>query len=517
MDFVAIGVFVFFFALVTVLGFVAANWRRADLNSLHEWGLAGSRFGTIVSWFLVGGDLYTAYTFIAVPAAMFGAGALGFFAVPYTIVIYPIAFVLLPRLWAVCRRHNCITPADFVRVRYNSPMLALAIAVTGIVATMPYIALQLVGIQVVVAALGFPTEGIMGEMPLVISFVILAAYTYTSGLRAPALIAVVKDTLIYITIIAALIVIPAKLGGMGAIFDKIPSPKLLLKAPSADSLNAFSAYSSLALGSALALFLYPHSVTAILSSKGGNTIRRNMMLLPAYSLLLGLIALLGFMAYAAGVDKVPAYAGYFKAYGAQFAVPGLILAMFPSWFVGVAFAAIAIGALVPAAIMSIAAANLFTRNIYREFFRPNCTPAEETRVARLVSLVVKAGALFFIVLMDRSFAIQLQLLGGVWIIQTLPSIFIGLYTRWLDHRALLLGWAVAIGFGTWVAWRNDFKNATYTLDLFGYSIPGYAALYGLFLNIAVAVIVTALLRAASVARGGDATSHGDFEDLPNVA
>src|SRR5208282_1536185 len=231
-----------------------------------------------------------------------------------------------------CRRHGCVTPADFVRTRYGSPMLALAVAVTGIIATMPYIALQLVGIQVVVAALGFPTEGLMGEMPLVISFVILAAYTYTSGLRAPALIAVVKDALIYITILAAIVVIPAKLGGFGEIFDKIPVGKLLLKPPSDDSLNAFSAYSTLALGSALALFLYPHSVTAILSSKGGNTIRRNMMLLPAYSLLLGLIALLGYMAFVAGVDKMPAYAGYFKAYGPQFAVPGLILAMFPSWF-----------------------------------------------------------------------------------------------------------------------------------------------------------------------------------------
>src|SRR5579862_1476562 len=278
-------VFVGLFAFVTVLGFVAAGWRRGNLSELHEWGLAGRRFGTIVSWFLIGGDLYTAYTFIAVPALVFGAGAVGFFAVPYTILIYPLGFLVLPKLWAVCRKHHCVTPADFVRVRHGSATLALVIALTGLVATMPYIALQLVGIQVVVAALGFPTDGFVGELPLIISFIILAAFTYKSGLRAPAMIAIVKDVLIYVTVIVAIVVIPVKLGGYGALFAKIPAEKLLLKPPSAESLNGFSAYATLAFGSALALFLYPHSITATLSSKSGNTIRRNMVLLPAYSLM----------------------------------------------------------------------------------------------------------------------------------------------------------------------------------------------------------------------------------------
>src|SRR5579875_1341638 len=98
-------VFLGLFALVTVVGFVAAKWQRGDLDLLDEWGLAGRRFGTIVSWFLIGGDLYTAYTFIAVPALVFGAGALGFFAVPYTIVVYPLVFVLMPRLWSVAKQH----------------------------------------------------------------------------------------------------------------------------------------------------------------------------------------------------------------------------------------------------------------------------------------------------------------------------------------------------------------------------------------------------------------------------
>ena len=172
-------VFVVLFLFVTGVGFVAARWRKADLNLLHEWGLGGRRFGTVVTWFLLGGDLYTAYTFIAVPALVYGAGAMGFFAVPYTIMIYPILFLVFPRLWTVARKHGHVTAADFVRKRFDSRLLALAVALTGLIATMPYIALQLVGMEVVIGALGFPTEGFTGHIPLIIAFIILCGlYLY---------------------------------------------------------------------------------------------------------------------------------------------------------------------------------------------------------------------------------------------------------------------------------------------------------------------------------------------------
>src|SRR5678815_1344193 len=155
MHWTAAAVFLVLFSLVTMLGFMAARWRRGDLDRLDEWGLAGRRFGTVVTWFLLGGDLYTAYTFIAVPALVFGAGAIGFFAVPYTLLIYPFVYAVFPRLWSVAHKHGYITASDFVTGRFGSRSLSLAVAVTGILATMPYIALQLVGIEVVLAAMGF--------------------------------------------------------------------------------------------------------------------------------------------------------------------------------------------------------------------------------------------------------------------------------------------------------------------------------------------------------------------------
>jgi solute:Na+ symporter, SSS family len=481
------------FGFITWMGFAAARWRRGDLDQLHEWGLGGRRFGTLITWFLVGGDLYTAYTFIAVPALAFGAGAVAFFAVPYTIVIYPILFLVFPRLWQVCHKHGYITAGDFVRGRFGNRWLALAITVTGIVATMPYIALQLVGIQVVIGALGVSGTGFMADLPLIIAFVILAAFTYSSGLRAPASIAIVKDILIYITAFAAVVAIPIQLGGFGRIFEAVPASKLLLAVPGPHTSGAYGAYATLALGSALALFLYPHSLTGILSANSGHAIRRNAALLPGYSFMLGLLALLGYFAIAAGVGKLPEYAGGFKQFGNNFAIPALLLHSFPGWFVGIAFAAIAIGALVPAAIMSIAAANLYTRNIHREFINRNPTDKQEAQMAKWVSLVVKFGALVFILFMPTQYAIQLQLLGGIWIIQTLPAVMLGVYTRWFDDWALLVGWAVGTIAGTAMAVAAHF-TPTYALTLGGYSMPGYAALYTVILNLVVAIVLTPLFR-----------------------
>src|SRR3984885_15435283 len=510
LNWTALIVFVVLFVFITWLGFAAARWRKGDLDQLHEWGLGGRRFGKLINWFLVGSDLYTAFTFISLPALAFGAGAIAFVAVPYTILIYPILFLVFPRLWRVCNKHNYITPADFVRGRFGNRWLALAVTVAGIVATMPYIALQLLGLQVVIGAMGVPGTGYLGDLPLVIAFIILAAFTYSSGLRAPASIAVVKDVLIYITAFAAVIVVPMEMGGFGKIFAAVPAPKLLLAVPGAHSTGSYSVYVTLALGSALALFLYPHSITGILSASSGHAIRRNAAMLPGYSFMLGLLALIGFFAIAAGVGNLPEFAAGFKEFGNNFAVPALLLHSFPSWFVGVAFAAVGIGALVPAAIMSIAAANLYTRNIHREFINKNPTDRQESHMAKLVSLIVKVGALVFILFVPTQYAIQLQLLGGIWIIQTLPAVMLGAYTRWFNDWALLLGWAAGTFAGTAMAIATKL-TPTFPLHVGDHTFPGYTAVYTVILNLAVAIVLTPLFNAMGSPKAvPDETVAGDY-------
>jgi SSS family solute:Na+ symporter len=508
-------VFAALFLLVSGMGFIASRWRRpTDMLHLDEWGLGGRNFGSWITWFLIGGDLYTAYTFVAVPALVFGAGAAGFFAVPYTIIIYPMVFLVLIRLWSVSHVHGFVTPADFVRARFGSPTLALLVAVTGIVATMPYIALQLVGIEAVLKSIG-----VGGHLPIIIAFAILAAYTYQSGLRAPALIAFVKDSLIYLVILVAIIYIPIRLGGWSGIFDAaqakferspLPSDGILLNAN--NQLN----YATLAFGSALALFLYPHSITGVLASRNRDVIKRNMSALPAYSLLLGLIALLGFMAIAAGITPVTTDGRT----DSNTVVPLLFDRMFPDWFAGVAFAAVAIGALVPAAIMSIAAANLFTRNIYKEYLKRDATPTQEAQVSKITSLVVKVGAVLFILLLNPEFSIDLQLIGGVIILQTLPAVGLGLYTRWFHRGGLVAGWVAGMGAGLWMLYqipnpttgKEHFGGSAFPLSDLGLDtrMTVYVGVLALAANLLVAIATTLVLRAGKTADGPDATRAGDY-------
>jgi solute:Na+ symporter, SSS family len=508
------------FLLVTGIGFVASRWRRAnDPLHLNEWGLGGRGFGTFISWFLLGGDIYTAYTFIAVPALVYATGSAGFYALSYSIMVFPIVFIFIPRLWSVCRAHNYVTPADFIRGRYGSRGLGLAVAFTGILAIMPYIALQLIGIESILIVLGFggsTSNWFANNLPLIIAFIVLAAYTYLAGLRAPALISFIKDTLVYVTVIVAILYIPTRLGGWSHIFGladthlKAINPTTgkphgsLIEAPAGEW-----AYATLALGSALALFMYPHVITGVLATKRRDVIRRNLAALPAYTLVLGAIALFGYMALA-----TPSVNAGIKAHkdNTQLSVPLLFQHMFPSWFAGIGYAAVIIGALVPSAIMSIAAANLFSRNIYKEFFRPNASPAEETRVARLFSLIVKLGALIFALELSKTFSINLQLLGGVWILQTFPAIVVGLYTRWFHRWALVTGWAAGMIYGTIEAWRTPGNGQAHfgasTAPILGHII--YIGFAAFIINVVISIVLTFVFNVVKLPGGADETSPANY-------
>jgi solute:Na+ symporter, SSS family len=508
------------FLTVTCIGFAAARWRPAeDPMQLNEWGLGGRGFGTFVSWFLLGGDIYTAYTFIAVPALVYATGASGFYALSYTIMVFPIVFIFAPRLWSVARARGYVSPGEFVRGRHGSQGLGLAVAVTGILATMPYIALQLVGIESVLTVIGIGrTSGnaFLRDLPLLIAFAVVAAYTYLAGLRAPALIAFVKDILIYVTVIVAILYIPGRLGGWGHIFS-VSSAHLKTVNPATGkpygSIVVMPAgewaYATLALGSALALFVYPHATTGVFAAKRRDVIRRNAAMLPAYTLVLGLIALFGYLARADSAVN----AGV-KADGGnpQLSVPLLFAHMFPSWFAGIGYSAILIGALVPAAVMSIAAANLFTRTIYKELFKPYATPAQETRVARLASLLMKVGAVGFALELNRTFSINLQLLGGIWILQTFPAIVIGLYTRWFHRIALIIGWAAGMAYGTIQAYRTSGGGQAHfggsSAPVFGHTT--YIAITALILNLIVSALLTVVFRWIKMQDGYDETRPADY-------
>ncbi len=524
-----LGTVIAMFGLVAMLGFAAARWRRpqsgADLGTwdLEEWGLGGRAFGGTITFFLVGGDLYTAYTVVAVPALVYAEGGSGFFAVSYVAITYPLVYVALPRLWSVAHVHGFVSISEFVRARFGSAPLSGLVAATAIIATLPYVALQIVGLQVVFQALG-----IGGDLPLLLAFGFLAFFTFNSGLRAPALLAIVKDLLLLLTILMLLLWFGVTQGGWGHVisaagakFGRSPaSGGSLLLAPAGQL-----GYMTLVLGSALALFLYPHAVTGVLAAKNRATVKRSLSTLGIYSVMLGIFALFGFAAISAGI----------KPAGGKLdtIVPQLFHSALSGGALGLAYAALGIGALVPASVMSIGAANLFTRSIYREFIRPGATPAQEARVSRTASLLVKLGAIAVVLLIDPQFAVNLQLMGGVVILQVFPSVALGLYTNWFHRRALIAGLAAGLVSGIFMLYQipsvgangkitaHHFGGGSWPLAHLGWDtrLTVYAGMVALAINLAVAAAGTLACRWRGIPSGVDMTGPSDYtadEDDPTI-
>ena len=502
-------VFAILFGVVAIVGFVSGRWNRANASPLSEWGLGGRRFGTIITWFMLGGDVYTAYTFVAVPALVFGAGAMGFFSVLTMMLVYPILFAIFPKLWSVSHARGYMTAADFVRARFDNHILALAIAVTGIVATMPYIALQLVGLEVVIAGLGVHFAIVVGgvslELPLLIAFVVLAAYTYTGGLRASAMISIVKNVLVYGTVIAAVVVIPAELGGYGHIFAGVAVSKQLL----------------------------------LLRSVGTSGHRRPMRAWPWVRPWL--------------IPLPTQHYGHFELIksGRHQAQCSNNARIYPrtwlhcaAWFYGDGSSCRDDAGLcqsIPGIWDQLRCSSAFFRNVSglvrwycirrnrhrgpsaggyyvdseRQFvyaqhlqgiFRFKMHASRECQVAKFAALVVMMGGLIFNLGFPRVYAVQMQLLGGIWIIQTLPAVILGLYTSRLHPWALLIGWVGGISAGTAMAASTGLQNSVYDIHIFGIVMPCYIAVSTLILNVVLSVVCSPIFNAIARHPGADADS-----------
>ena len=511
---VVFGVFGGLFIIFVALGFYGAYWRKGDLTKMHEWALAGRNLGTVLVWFLVGADLYTAYTFVAVPSGVFAKGAIIFFAVPYVGLTFGVAMIVMPSLWKIAHEKKYITAADFAKDKFKSPTVGILVAVTGIVALLPYIALQIVGMQAILGTMlidaGYKNSVVLGfnitDWALIISFIILAAFVFTSGLRGATLTAVMKDAIIFTTVIVVIVAVLMKYSAKTA-FES--TPKNYATLPSSFG----NAYISLAVISALALYLYPHAVNGALSAESPKKLRMSTALLPIYGIGLALLALFGILVYA-----VPDAMSFLNTnFGASsrgiYVVPALIQATTPDWFVGFAFLGIFIGGLVPAAIMAMAQANLLTRNIVLEF-KPDLSDEQQTVIAKWASAFFKFLALGFVFFVPATYAIQLQLLGGVLIVQTLPPVFIALYTKWLNKYAIIAGWVAGIGSGlVMLYWGNIAVEGgvfkTFTTSFMNTQPFGllYVGLTSLLINLVVVAILTFAFNA--VGTGTTTPAQGD--------
>jgi SSS family solute:Na+ symporter len=395
---------------------------------------------------------------------------------------FAVALVTMPKLWTLAREKGYITASDFVKDRFNSKTLSIMIAVTGIVAELPYIALQIVGMQAVLTVMlaGYADAQMIGEISLFIAFVILAAFTYSSGLRGATLTAIFKDVLVWITVIVVIIAVPISIGGFGNAFKAEKENYITLPE------NLVPAYATLILGSALALYLYPHAITGVLSAQSANKLRSSTALLPIYGVGLAILALMGILVYAVP-GAMNFLSGFPESSRGILVVPSLILYSLPGWFSGIALLGIFVGGLVPAAIMAMAQANLLTRNIIKEI-KPDLSNNAEIRITKMSSTVFKFIALTFVFSVPATYAISLQLLGGIIIVQILPAVFFGLYIKFLRKIPVIIGLVTGITLGiSMVEMANSFGPLTSSLFKTAFG-PIYIAVIALAINIVISFV-----------------------------
>lgn len=454
--------------IVIIVGFIAGR-DKISRSSIEEWSVGGRRFGSVLVWFLIGADIYTAYTFLGLTGYAYSLGAAAFFAVPYCAIAYPIAYYILPKVWEYASKYNLTTLADFARERFQSRTLSVLVALVGIIFLIPYVDLQLNGIVGVVEVAGksqFANPQTAGDIALIVSFILVAFYTFFSGMRAPAWTALIKDCLVWIIMLIMVISIPFILfGSWGKMLHIAVTkyPSMMTLHPGAHGSIWFM---SAALISALALFMWPHGSTGALSSKSAESLRKNAIFLPFYNILLFFITFLGIIAYMVLPHKSGGnYANLILLHLIHHSYANPILE-------GLMYATVALASLVPASIMVLAASNLFASNVLKDWLVPNMSGNARTMTARLFVFVMTALALIFGLLFPNQL-ISLQLEGTSGMVQIIPAIGLSLYWKKLSGIAVTIGLLAGIA----MVFGNHYL----------FHLPGYDGFWGLLVNFIIVI------------------------------
>lgn len=461
--------------IVVIVGFIAGR-DKVSRSSIEEWSVGGRRFGGMLVWFLIGADIYTAYTFLGLTGYAYSLGAAAFFAVPYVVVAYPISYYILPKVWEYASKYNLTTLADYARERFQNKLLSVLVALVGIVFLIPYVDLQLNGIVGVVEISGqsqFSNPHSAGNIALIISFILVAFYTFFSGMRAPAWTSLIKDFLVWIIMLFMVISIPFILfGSWGNMFHTAITkyPQLLTLHPGKHGSFWFM---TSALISALALFMWPHGASGALSSKSSESLRKNSIFLPFYNILLFFITFLGIIAYMVLPHKSGGnYSNLILLHLIHHTYHNPILQ-------GLMYATVALASLVPASIMVLAASNLFASNVLKDWLVPNMSDRSRTLTARSFVFVMTGLALVFGLLFPNQL-ISLQLEGTSGMVQIIPAIGLSLYWKKLSGIAVTSGLIAGIA----MVFANHYL----------FHLSGYDGFWGLLVNFIIVIILNGLLK-----------------------
>ncbi|WP_367306179.1 sodium:solute symporter family protein [Alicyclobacillus acidocaldarius] len=413
-------------ALSIAVAFVLALWSRAHKRmDLEQWAVAGRGFGALFVFLLLAGEIYTTFTFLGGSGWAYGTGGPAAYILAYGAVAYVLSYFLLPPIWRYAKERNLLSQPDFFTAQFDSRFLGALVAVVGVIALVPYLQSQMTGLGLIVQMASY------GRLPeawaIAIAMLVLALYVTLSGVHGTAWTAVLKDLAILAVVVAVGILLPARVGGLHAMFTSIAHLRPGFLQLGAKGMGVLWFISTVAL-TGLGFYMWPHAFGAVYTAKHERVFRRNATFLPLYQLILLFVFFAGF----AAILIVPGLKN------SNLALLAAVQHVFPAWAVGVIGGAGVLTAMVPGSLMLMTAGTLVAENLYRPL-RPSATSAEIQTVARVVVWMV-AAITFLFSIHSNAAIVALLLMGYNFVTQFFPTVFLCVWRRaWVTLPGAVCG------------------------------------------------------------------------------
>jgi SSS family solute:Na+ symporter len=400
----------------TIVGMVPGMNKKM---SLEEWAVGGRSFGRWLNWFILAGEIYTAFAFLGGSGWAYARGGPTFYILGYGALAYVVGYYVLPAISPIGRKHGLMTQPDLIEHMYESKWLGILTACVGVAFLMPYLQLQLTGLGLIIETCSY---GVIGRVPaMLIAFTMVAAFVYLSGLKGVASTAVIKDVVMIIAVVFFGLYLPIHFfGSVGGMFEALDAakPGFLALPGGTKTLDVSWAMSTIALTS-LGFYMWPHFSANSFSAKNPDVLRHNAIYLPLYQICLIFPMLIGFTALLvlSPAIKVP-----------DMAFMAIVQQVFPGWALGLVGGAGALACMIPAADLILSTSMLFTRNIYGRTVGKDVAPHTQAQIARILVLVL-TGVALTLAIFAPNMLVNLLLTGYSGVTQFFPMIVLGLFWK----------------------------------------------------------------------------------------
>jgi len=415
-------------AVIVLSSFLGVYAGRRMKMNLENWAVGGRRFGVILIWLLMAGEIYTTFTFLGASGWAYSRGAPTFYILIYGALAYTLSFFILPPIWKAGKAYGLHTQPDFFIKRYQSRWLGVLVAAIGIFSIIPYLQLQLTGLGLIVEEAS--NKAISSDWAIAISFVLSCAFVYTSGIKGVAWVSIVKDIMMIAAVGIVGIGVPLiYFGGFGKMFRTLieQRPNFLAFPGGTTNMDVLWVMST-ALLSGLGFYMWPHAFASAFSAKSAKTIKRNAVIMPLYQIPVLLVFMVGFTALLVipGLKK------------GDMAFLALVNKTYPSWFMGFVGAAGAVTAMVPSAILVLFASTLLAKNIYQAGLNPRAKEERVMTLSRFMVLVIMVIALVFAIFFPNEL-VNLLILGYDGVSQFFPGVVLGLFWKRVTRVGVFSG------------------------------------------------------------------------------